>query len=76
MVTRTHLERVRASAGIVKLAVQQIEDELGGPVDAEFLAETLRELFGEAFPQDGLFGSLNQLPTRASRGLAEYPRGG
>ncbi|MEV8341604.1 hypothetical protein [Streptomyces niveus] len=75
MVTRTRLERVRASAGIVKLAVQQIEDELGGPVDAEVLAGTLRELFDEAFPQDGVFSSLNQLLTRASRGLAEYPRG-
>ncbi|MEU5403637.1 hypothetical protein ABZ348_30600 [Streptomyces sp. NPDC005963] len=32
---RTRLERVRASPGIAKLAVQQIEDELGGPIDAE-----------------------------------------
>jgi hypothetical protein len=67
---RTWLERVRASAGIVKLAVQQIEDELGGPIDAEFLAETLRELFDEADPKGGVLGSLNQLLTMASRAAA------
>ncbi|MEU2995066.1 hypothetical protein ACPCAJ_34290 [Streptomyces griseoincarnatus] len=67
---RTRLERVRASAGIVKLAAQQIEDELGGPIDAEFLAETLRELFDEADPKGGVLGSLNQLLTMASRAAA------
>ncbi|WP_217143782.1 hypothetical protein [Streptomyces sp. AC627_RSS907] len=70
---RTRLERVRASAGIVKLAVQQIEDELGGPIDAEFLAETLRELFDEAEPKGGVLGSLNQLLTTASRAAALTP---
>ncbi|WP_331718831.1 hypothetical protein OG851_43160 (plasmid) [Streptomyces sp. NBC_00161] len=70
------LERVRASAGIVKLAVQQIENELDRPVDAEFLAETLRELFDEAFPQDGVLGSLNQLLTVASRAAALTPLNG
>ncbi|MET9656802.1 hypothetical protein [Streptomyces sp. NPDC006510] len=70
---RTRLERVRASAGIVKLAVQQIEDELGGPIDAEFLAETLRELFDEADPKGGVLGSLNQLLTMASRAAALTP---
>ncbi|WP_407842076.1 hypothetical protein ACE1OC_42755 (plasmid) [Streptomyces sp. DSM 116496] len=64
------LSRVRASAGIVKLAIQQIQDELDGPADAEFLAETLRELFDEPFPQDGILGSLNQLLTVASRAAA------
>ncbi|KIF72742.1 hypothetical protein QR77_41390 [Streptomyces sp. 150FB] len=68
--SRARLERVRAAAGIVKLALQQIEDELGGPGDAEFLAGMLRELFDEAFPQDGVFGSLNQLLTTASRAAA------
>ncbi|WP_328335788.1 hypothetical protein [Streptomyces sp. NBC_00455] len=74
--SRTRLDRVRASAGIVKLAVQQIEDELGGPVDAEFLAGTLRELFDEAFPQDGVLGSLSQLLTVASRAAALTPLDG
>ncbi|MGK5628554.1 hypothetical protein [Streptomyces sp. URMC 123] len=32
----------------MRLALQQIEDELVGPIDAKFLAETLRELFDEA----------------------------
>ncbi|MGW5679043.1 hypothetical protein ACWEV4_28865 [Streptomyces sp. NPDC003860] len=71
--TRTRLERVRSSIGIAKLAVQQLEDELGGPVDAELLAGLLRELFDEQFPQDGLFGSLNQLLTMASRVAALTP---
>ncbi|MFE6985832.1 hypothetical protein [Streptomyces griseus] len=73
---RTRLERVHASAGIAKLAIQQIEDELGGPVDAEFLAGALRELFDEAFPQDGVLGSLNQLLTMASRAAALTPLDG
>ncbi|MFC8273835.1 hypothetical protein ACFUJR_15180 [Streptomyces sp. NPDC057271] len=73
---RTRLERVRASAGIVKLAVQQIEDELGGSIDAEFLAETLRELFDEADPKGGVLGSLNQLLTMASRAAALTPLDG
>ncbi|MFE7617868.1 hypothetical protein [Streptomyces sp. NPDC057496] len=70
---RTRLERVRASAGIVKLAVQQIEDELGGPIDAELLAETLRELFDEADPKGGVLGSVNQLLTMASHPAALTP---
>ncbi|QIB49510.1 hypothetical protein [Streptomyces aureoverticillatus] len=73
---RTRLERVRASAGIVKLALQQIEDELGGPIDSELLAGLLRELFEEAFPQDGLFGALSQLLTTASRVAALTPLDG
>ncbi len=35
----------------MKLAVQQIEDELGRPINAELLAETLRELFDKADPR-------------------------
>lgn len=73
---RTRLERVRASAGIAKLAVQQIEDELGGPIDADLLAETLRELFDEADPKGGVLGSLNQLLTTASRAAALTPLDG
>ncbi|MET9427922.1 MULTISPECIES: hypothetical protein [unclassified Streptomyces] len=70
---RSRLERVRASAGIVKLAIQQIEGELGGPIDAEFLAGMLRELFDEADPPGGILGSLNQLLTTASRAAALTP---
>lgn len=57
----------------MKLALQQIEDELGGPTDAEFLAETLRVLFDEADPKGGVLGSLNQLRTMASRAAALTP---
>ncbi|MEV8057185.1 hypothetical protein AB0P37_11800 [Streptomyces antimycoticus] len=64
---RTRLKRVRASAGIVKLALQQIEDELAGDIDAQELAEILRELHREADPQEGLFGALAQLLTVAAR---------
>ncbi|WP_413804224.1 hypothetical protein [Streptomyces sp. OE57] len=64
---RTRLNRVRASAGIVKLALQQIEDELAGDIDAQELAEILRELHREADPQDCLFGTLAQLLTAAAR---------
>ncbi|MFF1916297.1 hypothetical protein ACFVYE_32880 [Streptomyces sp. NPDC058239] len=67
---------MRVSAGIVKLAVHQIEDELGRPIDAEFLAEMLRELFDEAAPQDGILGSLNQLLTMASHAAALTPLDG
>ncbi|MCT9094188.1 hypothetical protein N4G70_35915 [Streptomyces sp. ASQP_92] len=73
---RTRLDRVRSSVGIAKLAVQQLEDELARPVDPELLAGLLRELFDEAFPQDGLFGSLNQVLTMASRVAALTPLDG
>ncbi|WP_405623673.1 hypothetical protein [Streptomyces sp. NBC_00076] len=39
---RTRLNRVRASAGIAKLALQQIEDELTSDIDAQELAKVLR----------------------------------
>ncbi len=68
--TRTRIDRVRASAGIIQLALQQIEDELRGPFHAEFLAETRRELFDEADPKGGVLGSLNQLLTTASMAAA------
>ncbi|WP_381805218.1 hypothetical protein [Streptomyces niveus] len=37
---------------------------------------TTQNLFDEAFPQDGVFGSLNQLLTRASRAAALTPLNG
>lgn len=66
-VTRTRLDRVRASAGIAKLALQQIEDELTGDIDAQELAKVLLELHHEDHRQDGVFGSLAQLLTVAGQ---------
>jgi hypothetical protein len=66
-VTRTRLERVRASVGIASLALQQIEDELTGDIGAQELAEVLRELHHEDHRQDGVFGSLAQLLTVAGQ---------
>ncbi|MFE2473143.1 hypothetical protein [Streptomyces mirabilis] len=63
----TGLERVRASAGIVRLTLQQIEDELTGDIGAQELAEILRELHHEDHRQDGDFGSLAQLLTVAGQ---------
>ncbi|MFE4177158.1 hypothetical protein ACFRR7_34845 [Streptomyces sp. NPDC056909] len=73
--SRMPLERVRASARIVKLGLQQIKDELAGPVeaDAEFLAETLRELFDEAAPQHGVLGTLSQLLNIAAQAAVLTP---
>ncbi|MFE7948232.1 hypothetical protein [Streptomyces sp. NPDC057426] len=70
---RTRLERVRASAGIAQLALQQIEDELAGPIDPDVLAGALRELFDDADPQGGVLGSLKQLLTVASQAAALAP---
>ncbi|MDQ1051932.1 methionine aminopeptidase [Streptomyces sp. V4I2] len=39
---RTRLDRVRASAGIVRLALQQIEDELADDITTQELAQILR----------------------------------
>lgn len=64
---RARIDRVRASAGIIQLALQQIEDELRGEIDARELAEILRELHHEDHRQDGVFGSLAQLLTAAAR---------
>lgn len=66
-VNRTRLDRVRAPAGIAKLALQQIEDELTGDIGAQELAEILRELHHEDHRQDGVFGSLAQLLTVAGQ---------
>lgn len=65
--TRTRLDRVRASAGIAKLALQQIEDELTGEIGAQELAQILRELHHEDHRQDGVFGSLAPLLTVAAQ---------
>ncbi|MFE5714513.1 hypothetical protein ACFQ7J_27335 [Streptomyces sp. NPDC056501] len=70
---RTRLERVRASAGIAKLALQQIEDELAGPIDAEILGGALRELFDETDPMRGLLGQLQQLLTVAAQAAVLTP---
>lgn len=64
---RTRIERVRAAAGIAKLALQQIEDDLTGEIGAQELAEVLRELHHEDHRQDGVFGSLAQLLTVAGQ---------
>lgn len=70
MSSRTRIERVRASAGIVQLALQQIQNELGSPVDPVFLAQALREFHHEVDPHNGVFGALAQLLTTASQGAA------
>ncbi|MFE7268049.1 hypothetical protein ACFU9B_39610 [Streptomyces sp. NPDC057592] len=64
---RTRLERVRAWAGIVKLAVQQIEDDLTPDIGAQELAEILRELHHDDHRQDGVLGALAQLLTVAGQ---------
>lgn len=64
---RTRIDRVRASAGIVQLALQQIQDELSGEISAQELAQILRELHHEDHRQDGVFGSLAQLLTVAGQ---------
>ncbi|WP_372412030.1 hypothetical protein [Streptomyces luteireticuli] len=67
---RACIDRVRASAGIVQLALQQVEDELRGEIDAQERAEILRELHYEDHRQDGVFGSLAQLFTAAAQAAA------
>ncbi|WP_046500009.1 hypothetical protein [Streptomyces odonnellii] len=64
---RNRIDRVRASAGIIQLALQQIGDELRGEIDARELAEVLREFHHEDHHQDGVFGSLAQLLTVAAQ---------
>ncbi|MET8724099.1 hypothetical protein [Streptomyces misionensis] len=65
--TRTRLDRVRASATVAKLGLQRIEDELGGEIGAQELAEILRELHHEDRRQDGVFGCLARLLTVAAQ---------
>ncbi|MFI6881138.1 hypothetical protein ACIBL6_47610 [Streptomyces sp. NPDC050400] len=65
---RTRLDRVRASAGIAQLALQQIEDELGADdLDLLELAAILRELQEDAETPGGLFPALAQLVSTAAR---------
>ncbi|MGW5640937.1 hypothetical protein [Streptomyces sp. NPDC003832] len=63
----TRTDRVRASAGIVQLALQQIEDELRGQIGAQELVKSLRELHHEDHRQDGVCGSLAQPLTVAGQ---------
>ncbi|MER5509349.1 hypothetical protein ABT052_29030 [Streptomyces sp. NPDC002766] len=64
---RTRLDRVRASAGIAQLALQQIEDDLGADdVDPAELAAILRELSEDTDPPGGFIASLAQLLTVAT----------
>ncbi|MFI5726914.1 hypothetical protein [Streptomyces cyaneofuscatus] len=65
--SRTRIDRVRASAGIAKLALQQIEDDLTGEIGGQELAQILRELHHEDHRQDGVFGFLAQLLTVAGQ---------
>jgi hypothetical protein len=66
-VTRTRLDRVRASVGIAQLALQQIEDDLtAADVDQEELAAILRELIEDTDPPGGFMASVAQLLTVAA----------
>lgn len=66
--SRTRLERVRASAGIAQLALQQIEDDLkADDVDQAELAAILRELIEDTDPPGGLIPAFAQLLTAAAR---------
>jgi hypothetical protein len=64
---RTRLDRVRASAGIVRLALQQIEDELAEDITAQELAQILREMHREDAPKDGVLAGVAQLLTVSAR---------
>lgn len=65
---RTCINRVRASVGIAKLALQQIEDDLtADDVDAPELAAILRELQDDIDVPGGLFPALAQLVSTAAR---------
>ncbi|MFE9445662.1 hypothetical protein ACFYO2_43575 [Streptomyces sp. NPDC006602] len=64
---RTRVDRVRASAGIARLALQQIEDELADDVTDQELAQLLRELHREDAPQEGVLAGIAQLLTCSPR---------
>ncbi|MFF2520340.1 hypothetical protein [Streptomyces sp. NPDC058086] len=65
---RTRLERIRASAGIAQLALQQIQDDLGAAdVDQAELAAILRELIEDTDPPGGFIAAVAQLLTTAAR---------
>ncbi|MER6408888.1 hypothetical protein ABT269_36595 [Streptomyces viridosporus] len=61
--SRTRLERVRASLGIAQLALQQIQDDLTGVE----LAAVLRELQEDTDVPGGLLPTLAQLVGTAAR---------
>ncbi|PIB05047.1 MULTISPECIES: hypothetical protein [Streptomyces] len=66
--TRTRIDRVRASAAIAQLALQQIEDDLSADdVDPAELAEILRELSEDTDPPGGFMASVAQLLTAAAK---------
>ncbi|MFE7516051.1 hypothetical protein ACFU8I_33175 [Streptomyces sp. NPDC057540] len=71
--SRTRLERVRASVGIAQLALQQIEDDLtADDVDQEELAAILRELQEDIDVPGGLFPALAQLVSTAARRAEQH----
>ncbi|GAB2606844.1 hypothetical protein GCM10027168_44610 [Streptomyces capparidis] len=66
--TRTRIDRVRASVGITLLALQQIEDDLNADdLDREELAAVLRELQDDTDAPGGLLPALTQLISSAAR---------
>ncbi|MGJ5899346.1 hypothetical protein ACSCBZ_46520 [Streptomyces niveiscabiei] len=69
--TRTRLERIRASVGIAQLALQQIEDELNADdaddIDQEDLAAVLDELVSDTDLRGGLIPALAQVVDAAQR---------
>jgi hypothetical protein len=65
---RTRIERVRASAGIASLALQQIEDDVrADDVDQAELAAILGELIQDTDPPGGFLAAVAQLLTVAAR---------
>ncbi|MGW9452421.1 hypothetical protein [Streptomyces sp. NPDC055632] len=65
---RTRADLVRASAGIVQLALQQITDVLtADDLDAQEPAALLHELHDDADPDGGPFAALAQLLDCAAR---------
>ncbi|MFJ4585086.1 hypothetical protein [Streptomyces echinatus] len=66
--SRTRLERVRASVGIASLALQQIEDDLSADdVDQEDRAAILCELIEDTDPPGGFMACVAQLLTAAAK---------
>lgn len=72
-VSRTRLERIRASVGIASLALQQIQDGLtAADIDKAELAAILRELMESTDAPGGLIPSLAQLVTVASKRAEQF----
>ncbi|MFJ9931361.1 hypothetical protein ACIRU5_35755 [Streptomyces misionensis] len=66
--TRTRLERVRASVGIAALALKQIQDDLtADDIVAPELAAILRELSEDTDPPGGFIAAVAQLLTTAAQ---------